>query len=1726
MKKLLSVLLVICMLTALVVPAAAAEVASGDCGVTDATVKWSYDDVTKTLTLSGAGAMEDYTLNSVPWSEYRGEVEKIVIGDEITAIGAYAFARMTNLQHADIPASVTSVGTQAFAGDTSLLTVIMGNGVQTIKAQAFKDCTKLLGISLGSGLLTIGDKAFSGCSSLKKAFYIGTSSDWNNVDVGSDNSALTSVLEKLTGNVSGEVGEDNTWTMDPATLTLTISGTGSIPALTAQDPYGWSEYSNVIRELVIEDGVTGIGARAFKSCVNLTTARIGKDVATIGENAFQNCTCLETVYYGGSIDQWVALTENADTTLTSADIEPAEPCGHTLTKTTYNKKDDETHNVIVNCKTCNKQISDTLSDCVDSDKDLVCDNCGDAVACKHDGEENFAYVQVEGEEKHTVTVTCKICGEQKGNVSTANCVDANADLVCDKCEGAVSENLGSGEGSGEGDGEGSGEGEGSGDVTTCQHSETETVYVEVDGTNHTVKTVCKACEQTVGTETTEACVDSDKDFACDKCEAAMTYVAYRIDEATGTLYIWGNTEMDDYSTAPWYNQRAKITKAVIEYGVTYIGKRAFYNCTNLTEVTIPVSVKTVAAYAFYRCNILASVKYGGTEAQWDEISIQSYNEPLLKAVMTGACGHAQTTTTKTPNANGTHNITVTCDACGEVISSVKNQACDVKTTYEPGSNDTHTVVTKCTICGEVTTSKTENCTLTTTNVPNGDRTHTTTKTCSVCNATSTVKNPCVDENDNDLCDKCNADLACAHNGYLYQGYVSKYDEAADRYTHQSAHLCVICGESVLTTGNVITCVDADSNSVCDVCGQAIPCRHVGKYTQTEYFSNGFGTRTHQEADVTYCPKDDCDVADEKGILNTEIRKTAVDCVDVKGAFDDQLNPISDDVCDLCGQDLECSHAGTTEIKYEIVKTEDGKCIYEHVLIVYCTHCKKNVTEDQMDCKDKNSDGKCDACGAACDHNYEYTYEIVENAETHKATWVCAWCKDQGINTEEACVDTTAHDGVCDKCGDAVVCKHKDAEVKYEKMDGEVHKEIFSCDTCANAEAAAGCEKCASAFTEVEVECIDEDHDQKCDDCGDTVACMHDGEDDYTETNNNGTHKVKCDYCDEVKEEATACEYENFICKECGYNSAIATTGENKFYGSVKDAVAAVDAEGTVTLLKNTEITEAITADKAFTLDLGGKELTINVEGSGGAVNVAAALTVKNGKITSVNNIFRMTEGELVLADDLTAASQNGYVVFIRGGKLKTAAKLTASGGFATITGNGLYQGDAEITGGSVTHTSDIAISWPQDGKLVVSGGTITGTTALYVKGGEVEISGGKLEATGEMADFVHGDNGATATGDALVVENSDYPAAPPVVNISGGTFTSKNALPVVKYSVEGAEGEATLSITGGTYDYDVTEYVAEGYECVEANVDLMYTVQKKAVIKTTVAGSNMNLGNELQVNFIVNNPVEGDYVAYVHQETKAEGGVTYTIADEAWEAFGTTRQRITVRVRAMEMTDKLTLTIKNADGEDIIDPYITSVREYGAKALVAATSSAAMKTVVVDMLNYGAAAQTNFNYKADDLANNQLTDAQKALATGAVTCENKQVKDANTIGSNLALDDCILLNVFFKGFTGKDVAKTYAKVTFTNWKNEAKEVIIPGTEFELYKTADQYKVTVDDIVLADASCLVTVEVYEEGAETPFASCTDSVESYANRGAATASAPLYEAIMKFATSAKAYLLTRQ
>ena len=118
------ILLLATLLTATAAQTAWADGTSGSFG-TSAT--WSYDTSTKTLTIGGTGALNDYTVNQAtddrPFKDYKGECTTIVIGEGITSIGVRDFAFMNAVTSVSIPASVTNISEDAFYRGSSSSTL-------------------------------------------------------------------------------------------------------------------------------------------------------------------------------------------------------------------------------------------------------------------------------------------------------------------------------------------------------------------------------------------------------------------------------------------------------------------------------------------------------------------------------------------------------------------------------------------------------------------------------------------------------------------------------------------------------------------------------------------------------------------------------------------------------------------------------------------------------------------------------------------------------------------------------------------------------------------------------------------------------------------------------------------------------------------------------------------------------------------------------------------------------------------------------------------------------------------------------------------------------------------------------------------------------------------------------------------------------------------------------------------------------------------------------------------------------------------------------------------------------------------------------------------------------------------------------------------------------------------------------------------------------------------
>lgn len=241
------------------------ETLSGTCGDN---LTWTLKN--GVLTIDGTGPMYDYMHpqdgEAQPWFDFGYPIYTVVIGNDVTSIGNYAFSQFDNLTSVIIPDSVTSIGGHAFSW-----------------------CTSLASVSIPSNVTFIDTGAFYFCDSL------------TSINVASRNPSYVSVDGVL---FSADQTLLHTYPSGKADISYSIPV--SVTSIGNYAFYGCSSLTSV----TIPDSVTSIGGEAFMSCSNLTGVTIPEGVTSIGDNAFYGCSSLTNVTIPGSvtsIGSWVFM---------------------------------------------------------------------------------------------------------------------------------------------------------------------------------------------------------------------------------------------------------------------------------------------------------------------------------------------------------------------------------------------------------------------------------------------------------------------------------------------------------------------------------------------------------------------------------------------------------------------------------------------------------------------------------------------------------------------------------------------------------------------------------------------------------------------------------------------------------------------------------------------------------------------------------------------------------------------------------------------------------------------------------------------------------------------------------------------------------------------------------------------------------------------------------------------------------------------------------------------------------------------------------------------------------------------------------------------------------------------------------------------------------------------------------------------------------------------------
>ena len=356
-------MMAVCLLTLFILkePVMAAGT-EGTCGES---LAWKLDEE-GVLTISGTGAMADYEepeqdeetlefINSAPWGVYSDIINKVVIEEGVTSIGAWSFAECTSIQEVEFQSweDLLEIRTGAFKGCTAINMIWMPDSILEIGEYAFKDagiyaclisdnaenigkgafygCENLQEVIIPENVKTLGANAFRECLSLKKVDLRGNNiscetgtfmycRNLSEVLIADGITEISSYMFFGCDGLKNIVLPDTVTSIGDSAFAYCTRNADGTSIDGWKTSYTWAEiesctglesitFSKNLTEIGTEafthcfklsaieipDTVKEIKDRAFRSCYTLKEADLGRGVKTIGARAFASCAKLETI---------------------------------------------------------------------------------------------------------------------------------------------------------------------------------------------------------------------------------------------------------------------------------------------------------------------------------------------------------------------------------------------------------------------------------------------------------------------------------------------------------------------------------------------------------------------------------------------------------------------------------------------------------------------------------------------------------------------------------------------------------------------------------------------------------------------------------------------------------------------------------------------------------------------------------------------------------------------------------------------------------------------------------------------------------------------------------------------------------------------------------------------------------------------------------------------------------------------------------------------------------------------------------------------------------------------------------------------------------------------------------------------------------------------------------------------------------------------------------------
>ena len=223
-------------------------------------------------------------------------LERMEIPNSVISIGEEAFFNCASLKDVTIGSNVMSIGEYAFHSCETLAKVKMPSSITKIEQYAFNGCEALTFIIIPPNVTSLGRRIFEGCRNLKTI--INLSSIQFIISSSDNNSHMPSYSDIIKIDApNGSIEGDNVFGVIEGTYTL-CKYLGNDSNIILPNNYKGGNYriganafsdNEVVSNVMIPNGVMGIGDSAFKGCKNLSSITCLKRIPpTCGINIFFN----------------------------------------------------------------------------------------------------------------------------------------------------------------------------------------------------------------------------------------------------------------------------------------------------------------------------------------------------------------------------------------------------------------------------------------------------------------------------------------------------------------------------------------------------------------------------------------------------------------------------------------------------------------------------------------------------------------------------------------------------------------------------------------------------------------------------------------------------------------------------------------------------------------------------------------------------------------------------------------------------------------------------------------------------------------------------------------------------------------------------------------------------------------------------------------------------------------------------------------------------------------------------------------------------------------------------------------------------------------------------------------------------------------------------------------------------------------------------------------------